>query len=52
MNQVQKGISVDTWDLMPSTPFDIAVSNCLMDVTSFLGLTIFGQWVLRENVKG
>ena len=54
MNQVQKGVlkDQDSWDMMPSTPFGIAILNCLMGLVSFLRLDVFGKYILRENVKG
>ncbi|KAK4545760.1 hypothetical protein LTR36_002714 [Oleoguttula mirabilis] len=55
MHQVQKGIKADEegdWDMMPSTPFAIAVMNWALGVVAFLRLNVLGEWLLRENVKG
>ncbi|KAI1075966.1 FAD/NAD(P)-binding domain-containing protein [Whalleya microplaca] len=52
MNQLQKGLSEDSWDMMPSGPFGVTVLNLLMGVASFFRLNLVGEWFLRENVKG
>ncbi|KAI0005734.1 FAD/NAD(P)-binding domain-containing protein [Xylariaceae sp. FL0662B] len=52
MDQVQKGVSENTWDSMPSGPVGIAILNLLAWVVSLLRLNVFGEWALREKVKG
>lgn len=52
MDQVQKGILENTGSMMPTTPFTIALANCLLGIASFFRLNIMGKLFLRENVKG
>ena len=52
MDQVQKGVMGDTWDLMPSTTFTIAIMNSVLAIASLLRLNVIGEWILHEDVKG
>jgi 2-polyprenyl-6-methoxyphenol hydroxylase-like FAD-dependent oxidoreductase len=52
MEQVVEGVEDQKLDGLPTTPFGIAVMNCLLGVVSFLKLNYIGRWVLKENVRG
>ena len=52
MDQVQEGVLENKgWNMIPSTPFGIAIMNCLLGVLSLFKVNI-GKWMLKENVKG
>ncbi|GKT45481.1 uncharacterized protein ColSpa_05662 [Colletotrichum spaethianum] len=53
MEQVQEGVSADSfpYNLWPTTAFGITIFNWLIWLLAFLKVNVFGEWLLKENVK-
>ncbi|KZL66581.1 FAD binding domain protein [Colletotrichum tofieldiae] len=53
IEQVQEGVSGDSfpYNLWPTTAFGITIFNWLIWLLAFLKVNVFGEWLLKENVK-
>lgn len=52
MQQVQDGVSDNTFSMIPSSPWGIVIMCWLLWLVALLRLNVLGKYVLREEVKG